>query len=785
MRYSNTALKELSKRYKNILIKCAILNAAALLAFATPAMAADRYTIDTNQNLSNITLENYTSEGQIYGGVIGTGESLYPNTSVTIDTVVFKNNYSSYVAGAMSTGYDGTISIDDSEFVSNKALYDGGALGIFAPNVTVTRTLFQNNSTVASADNGSDGGGAVMIGGTANATFTDVQFIGNSSLARGGAVSIRTTGLETTFNNAKFASNTSGNFGGAIASVYKTTVSISDSSFTNNSAGKAGGAIYNGKDSNYGAGVDVAPTLSTNNGTINLSGTNTFTGNSASEKGGAIFNDAGGTLNLAGSNTFESNTAAGVKNDIHNEGTLNVAGTLVLDGGITGTEKSIINFNGATSLTARLNSSATILAGTIKGLSNVTITELIVEGGLESGSYALMSDGDASFKEINATNALYTFDQGTQHGEILITKKETSEVANTITTETGASQQEATAVLALVAADGSATGKGSLVAAAISEAMQSGNSATAVEAAKQAAPTTSQVVTGVAKEAANTIAKLSTSRLDSIKGTSGGDITQGAGLWMQALYNHTKQDATSNSDGFKANSRGFALGVDKEITDTTIVGVGYGYMYTDADSYGRDLEIDGHNFFIYGKYQPNKWYVSSVLNYNYSKYTEKKSPLGIQLRSEYDVNSYGANLMTGYDLKNGFTPEAGLRYLVVDADSYYDGMQRIHSNRDDVLTAVAGVKYTTTYKAKGIDFKPNVRLAATYDIVSDNSRSNVSVIGGSNYAVEGSRLHRFGVEAGAGVTASIDNIDITLEYNGAFRQDYKSQGGMLKARYNF
>ncbi len=785
MRYSNTALKELKKRYKNILIKCAMLNAAALLAFATPAMAADRYSIDTDQNLSNITLENYTSEGKVFGSAIGTGENFSPNTSVIINTVVFKNNYSSHVAGAMSTGYNGTISIDDSEFVSNKALYDAGALGIYAPNVTVTNTLFQNNSTVASADNGSDGGGAVIIGGTANAHFTNVQFIGNSSLARGGAVSIRTTGLETKFIDAKFDSNTSGNFGGAIASVYKTTVSISDSSFTNNSAGKAGGAIYNGKDSNYGAGVDVDPTTSTNNGTINLSGTNTFTGNSASEKGGAIFNDAGGTLNLTGSNTFESNTAGGVKNDIHNEGTLNVEGTLVLDGGITGTENSIINFEGATSLTARLNSTATISASEITGLSNVTITELIVEGGLESGSYALMSAGDASFKEINATNALYTFDQGTKNGEILITKKETSEVVDEITSNTNASTQEANAVVSLISAEGTGTEKGQLIASAISEAMQSGNTSLAVDTAKKVAPTTSQMIVGIAKEAAKTMARVAGTRMDAISGRAGGDVMEGAGLWMQALYNHTKQDATSSSDGFKANSRGLAIGVDKKVSDTTTLGFGYGYMNTDADSYGRELEVDGHNFFIYGKYQPSKWYVSSVLNYNYSKYTEKKTPLGIALRSEYDVNSYGVQLMTGYDMDNGLTPEMGLRYLDVDADSYQDGMQRIRSNHDDVLTAVAGIKYTTDVKTKDVIFKPTARLSATYDVMSDNSRANVSVIGGNNYAIDGKRLHRFGVEAGAGVTASVDNIDITLEYMGAFRQDYKSQGGMLKARYNF
>ena len=39
MRYSNTAITELSKKYRTILKKCAILNAVALLALSTPAMA--------------------------------------------------------------------------------------------------------------------------------------------------------------------------------------------------------------------------------------------------------------------------------------------------------------------------------------------------------------------------------------------------------------------------------------------------------------------------------------------------------------------------------------------------------------------------------------------------------------------------------------------------------------------------------------------------------------------------------------------------------------------------
>ena len=337
----------------------------------------------------------------------------------------------------------------------------------------------------------------------------------------------------------------------------------------------------------------------------------------------------------------------------------------------------------------------------------------------------------------------------------------------------------------MIQTNGNSTDKGNELTSLIAEAIQSGDTSKAIEAVKKTAPTTAQVTQGIAKEAAGTVARLASGRMAAVKGRSGGDITEGAGLWVQALYNHTKQNATSSSDGFKADSEGIALGVDKEVSENVTLGIGYGYMKTDVDSYGREMDVDGHNFFLYGKYQPSQWYVSSVLSYNYSKYTEKKTPMGVNLRSEYDVNSYSAQMMTGYEYQNGWTPEAGLRYLVVDADSYFDGMQRISSDKDDVLTAVVGLKYETTRKANCLSFKPYARVALTYDVLSDNATANVLVSGGGNYRTESQRLHRLGAEADLGVTATVKNVDVTLEYNGAFRQDYTSQGGMLKLRYHF
>ena len=123
--------------------------------------------------------------------------------------------------------------------------------------------------------------------------------------------------------------------------------------------------------------------------------------------------------------------------------------------------------------------------------------------------------------------------------------------------------------------------------------------------------------------------------------------------------------------------------------------------------------------------------------------------------------------------------------MLADQESYNDGAQNISTDKNDVLTAIMGVKYSTSVKANEWKLAPSVRLAATYDLMSDNSKANVNIIGGGNYQITGERLHRFGVEAGAGITATLRNVDLTLDYNGGFRKDFQSHTGMLKATYHF
>jgi uncharacterized protein with beta-barrel porin domain len=262
-------------------------------------------------------------------------------------------------------------------------------------------------------------------------------------------------------------------------------------------------------------------------------------------------------------------------------------------------------------------------------------------------------------------------------------------------------------------------------------------------------------------------------------GRSGGDINIAVGPWIQGLYNKTHN---TQGNGFDGYSQGFALGLDFDVCKNFMWGFGYGYTATDVKSGARKTQIYSDNIFLYGKYQPSKWYVSGIANYGHSNY--KETSLG--LISKYNVDSYSAAANVGYQ-SGLFDNYAGLRYSYITPDSYSNGLTTVEGKNSQVGTAVIGTKISKTYKTDGAVWKPEIRLAATYDIKSDNSSSIVGVVGGAtNYMVEGKRLKRFAVEAGAGITTTVArNLDISFNYDANLRSKQTSQSGSVKLKYSF
>ena len=104
----------------------------------------------------------------------------------------------------------------------------------------------------------------------------------------------------------------------------------------------------------------------------------------------------------------------------------------------------------------------------------------------------------------------------------------------------------------------------------------------------------------------------------------------------------------------------------------------------------------------------------------------------------------------------------------------------------DYLTGVAGVKYAFEIEsASELKFRPELRAAATYDFMSDAAVATVNAPGNVSYVIDADRLSRFGGEFGIGLAAQYRGLEVSLNYDLDLHEDYTSQTGMLKFRYDF
>lgn len=527
---------------------------------------------------------------------------------------------------------------------------------------------------------------------------------------------------------------------------------------------------------NADEGIDGRDAVKLEAGKMEVSGTAIVADNNANKIEATTVKD-GGILDL-GYNTFSSNVTmdagstlnVGVKNAEETEtGELthgNISGNLTVTAPAEGAANASMNLVIAADTKLGEESKIDLASGSESGLGNLVVNN----------------------------NLLYNLD-GVEDGKITgeaitVSKKDSSEVAAGVAAN-GANGNQAGTIAAFV--DGlSGNAQADNITNQISTLVQSGNVKGAARLAKEVAPVAAPVAQSQVTETTNQVFGAVATRLSggsvssAAEGKSSGDsVFERAAMWVQGLFNKSKYDG---SNDFKTDSTGLALGAEKYLNSDVKVGAGYAYTNSDVKQGDRKIDVDTHTAFVYGEYKPSDWYVNGIASYNWGDYDEKKYG---GLSGKYDVNSIALQAMTGYDFHmNGavVTPEAGLRYINIHQDSYTDTAgQRVSENSSDYLTGIVGAKIKKDYTlSNGMNIRPEARLAMTYDLVNDNSNASVMLANGSAYQVRGEALDRFGVEAGVGLTAEVDdNVEVSLGYEGKFRDHYKDHTGLLNAKYKF
>ena len=779
--------------------KSLLLSTALVAVFAATQANADIYTWNEDQGTVNISdkISRETGSDTIVWvpGKISVGANS-----------VFSGNKAEIGGAVAIKKLEGALTIGaNTQFLNNEATYDGGAVGNYGGAVLTDNVLFKGNKAqTLGTDSNAIGGGAMSLGIDVQTEINNSIFDSNTSGYNGGALGTRKTLQDSEIANAntrnklnitnsKFTGNkalgtsvdkkdsliSSGN-GGAIANSFASTV-IKGSVFEKNEAKNLGGAIYNMKFENksHSAFLDK--------GGIIAIADSTFTNNTAGSEGGAVYNMKNAAINFSGNNVFSGNTAGGKANDIHNEGAINVAGDFTLDGGISG--DGTITFAKGSNLSVKVNKTA--IANNV--VNNGATLNMVFDTGFE-GEYQLVTGSlDKEFDGYN-NNALYNI-ASSKNGTYQISKKTAQEISEAVS----ATQNEANVIAALTAQSDTGNAKANIIANSVNDALQSGNKAE-IAAAKEAASALAPDVAPVVSQTENTVAnqiysaigtRLSGGINSANQGISSGDMLDDAAVWVQGLYNKSKLNNTSKAYGYDADTYGTAFGLEKYVTKATKLGAGYAYNSTDIDGHNRDTDVHTSTLFAYGEYKPNNWFVNGIASYGWSDYSETKHST-VDVKSKYDVNTFGLQAMTGYDfnLPQAFTltPEAGVRYAHVEQDGYIDDAgQSVKSRNSNIWTGVAGAKLSKAFAAdNGMIFKPELRLAATYDLKNDKGNTLVTLANGTSYSVQNTSLKRFGVEVGAGVTADLsDNVELSMGYEGRFRSHYQDHTGLINAKYKF
>ncbi len=749
------------------------------------------------------------------GGAIFAGD----NTNLSVDGTTFSGNQA---IGSDNTGWGGAISssatgatVKNATFTGNKASVAGGAI-----NATDKGSMAVTNGTFTG--NSSNNGGAVYNKGTL--TVEGGSFTSNSSTGVGGAITNSKGTLTVT--DVAFSDNSAATGGGAIYTNGTNPLTITGGSFTNNvagtdedgEAGHNGGAIFAGS----GTSLTVEGTsfegnkASGDGGAVAADNTSkftdvTFADNTAGGEGGALFvsGKSDDKVTFAGNVAFKNNTAAGVQNDIgfgQDNGTITVAdgATLSLDGGISCANGSCstakVEMGKGTTLNVYDDTKvATKVVGT-NGTGSEANKDFDVNVQINAGTNSFdlaniftQNAGELTQNVVTNGNKLFTFENEDGSTVFAVQERSASEVAANL----GVNGAEAETVLGIMRAKTDnpnfAKVQDALAELAQGDTVDSNVISRAADAlGADAAPvvrTRETMLTNTIFEAANDAMDDNASAMIAQAETH--TLIDKVKFWVKGLFNYADKDDTAKAHGFDIDTYGVAMGIDKEI-GAGKVGLGYAYDKSDIDGYTRKTDAKTNSLFVYGKYNPANWYVKGVASYNWSNYKEKKTVLGQNANSKYDVNTWALEGLYGYNfhVANCFdiTPETGLRYLHAKQDASTNALGvRVNARNLDVLTAVAGVKVAKNFSlANGINIRPEARAALTYDLTTNDDDSIVTIPGGATYIVNGEKLERVGYELGAKIATDVTSrFEIAAGYEARIRKDYVDHTGMLSAKYKF
>lgn len=275
------------------------------------------------------------------------------------------------------------------------------------------------------------------------------------------------------------------------------------------------------------------------------------------------------------------------------------------------------------------------------------------------------------------------------------------------------------------------------------------------------------------------------------------DEERGGGFWFDIVRRQTTFDATTENEEATGSANGIAVGGDVSVSDSTQVGLVFGYSDESLDlgRHHSESEIKRFSAAVYARYEAVKWFMEGVFGASYSKYSTLRHIdipgfAGKTADGDNDGTETFASIRAGYHFSLGptrLTPYLAAQHTGFSVDELIEtgagnANLTVHEQRAYSLATRAGVLFAFPYMSESLTLTPKVDLAWRHDFRAE-AQTITAELGDSSFTVSGDEPSDSGFIAGLGLDAAFTSgitayTRVTVESETAASKAFEARAGV-------
>jgi autotransporter family porin len=271
-------------------------------------------------------------------------------------------------------------------------------------------------------------------------------------------------------------------------------------------------------------------------------------------------------------------------------------------------------------------------------------------------------------------------------------------------------------------------------------------------------------------------------------------------FWSQAFGSNISQGNTSASEGYSANLKGLAFGLDKEISDDSYLGISASYANSSVKSRSalKTTSINSYQLNVYNGINFEKFFLNNFVGFVWNDYVSNRyiPVAAANASSKYNNQTYIARSEIGVNktLQNDFifTPSFMITAAHNSSQSYSeDGAGTLNLNVKSQSTKFfetrAGFALSKKLKIKNHLVFPEFTSSYGYDFAHTKQRTSANFVGQTTaFDSTAANIARGSLKIGIGAKVyETENLFFDTNYVFEHRQNFVANSIVLKVTKKF